>query len=141
MKSNKNWSNFTKPNIINFPTLEDTLDKTNKTNKNKQNIKNINIIFPNDMTNDIKESLYCPIEQEIALTPMITNCNHIFNKTGIEKWIETGNHGCPICRQDIYSIEKVEKVAKDCDFMKNLNLIKIKYDNKIYSYNNFMKKK
>lgn len=42
----------------------------------------------------------------ICLTPItenqyMTNCNHIFHKSCLEKWLSKNHQNCPICRQMI----------------------------------------
>jgi hypothetical protein len=68
------------------------------------------------------------------MIPIITNCNHIFNQTDIEKWI-IENETCPICREVIIEINDLEI---DNTINVNLQKIKIVLDGKQYEYQYFI---
>jgi hypothetical protein len=43
----------------------------------------------------------CPISQDIMISPVKLNCNHIFDKKNITFWLKN-NATCPLCRKFIF---------------------------------------
>ena len=70
----------------------------------------------NDLTDEEKEVILCPITLDIMVEPIMTSCNHAFCKTTIEKC----NNICPLCRrQNVFSRpnEQVLKIYERIKFM------------------------
>jgi hypothetical protein len=113
--------------------------KEGKKKEKKEKIlkKKIQIIFPEDMNDETKETLYCPISLDLMLTPMKTSCQHIFDMKNINEWIKQ-NNTCPVCRGQILDIKNLD-VENNNKIMEILEKIKIKYKRKIYTYEQFMK--
>lgn len=62
----------------------------------------------NDLTDEEKEAILCPVTLDIMVEPIITTCNHAFCKTTIEKC----NNICPFCRRQIIFCRPNEQVLK-----------------------------
>jgi hypothetical protein len=88
------------------------------------------------MTEEIKDSLYCPIGQEIMIVPTMTDCGHVFDMPNINKWIEKHDE-CPICRQNIVDTKNLPENHK---VLENLKKLKIKHNKKSYTYEEFVEK-
>jgi len=100
--------------------------------------KKILVIYPSDMAQEIKDKLQCSILNCIILLPTMTNCGsdkHIFSQKGIEDWIKIKST-CPICRGNITELKDLDK---EHEIYKNLELLKICYNDKTMTYLEFIK--
>jgi hypothetical protein len=127
----QNNNNFMFQNIVN---TQNNIGKKDIDTENDN--KKIIVIYPELFDEEKKSKVYCSIGQHILMIPSITNCNHIFDQNNIREWIKH-NDTCPLCRTEIYEINDLEA---DHEIMKLLKIINIKFDKKIYSYTEFMKK-
>lgn len=90
--------------------------------ENPEEIENLEIQNIDDLTDDEKEIIICPISHDIAITPIITTCGHKFCYTNLVIHIKnTYKMECPLCRQDMKYIENLDaqKVYEKCDFVIN----------------------
>jgi hypothetical protein len=123
--------------MFSYQNSENTsIKKEKKEKKLKKTKKKICIIFPKNMTDDIKDTLYCPIGQEIMFIPTTTNCGHVFDISNINKWLEKHKE-CPICRQNI---NDTKNLPENHEITENLKKLKIKYNRKNYNYEEFVEK-
>jgi hypothetical protein len=124
-------------NIFNPSTNTKNQKKEKKEKKERIIKKKIKIIFPQDMDDEIKDSLHCPISLDLMLTPTKTSCQHVFDVKSINEWIKE-NNTCPVCRGQILDIKNLD-IENNNQIIENLEKIKIKYKRKIYTYGQFMK--
>jgi hypothetical protein len=64
----------------------------------------------------------CPITGETAKNPVITICNHIFEKNALNMWLEKSN-SCPLCRT---TIKKRKEIKKNYEWINKLGKSLIK---------------
>lgn len=50
--------------------------------------------------------------QEAPESAIRLRCNHVFGKTCLKTWLESGITTCPFCRDNIFSQEEMEKTAR-----------------------------
>ena len=46
----------------------------------------------------------CPITLEPIVNPIRTACNHVFERTALQSWIDRNHNSCPLCRREITNI-------------------------------------
>jgi hypothetical protein len=94
--------------IINQNNLNTTSsnDKTEENNKMSNNLINLNDEYHSNNECPIcfntisKEQLY------------ITNCNHVFCKSCLDKWFNKSKFNCPSCRKNIYYVKYLNELIK-----------------------------
>jgi hypothetical protein len=79
---------------------------------------NIKIDTQNLSENEI-EKISCPISLNTIADPIMTSCNHTFDKKQLEKHMSKQNNNCPLCREPIYYILPNEEILE--------LLLKVKY--------------
>jgi hypothetical protein len=90
------------------------------------NIDDLKNILKNNMKLDTQnlseneiEKISCPISLNTIIEPIITSCNHTFDKRQLEKYIHNETNSCPLCREPILYILPNEEIIE--------LLLKIKY--------------
>jgi hypothetical protein len=90
--------------------------RINNNIKNTENFLDIYVLNEEDLSEEEKEKIICPISQEYICVPISTSCGHIFCKINLKNIIL---NKCPMCRQNIeyYSDnDEIKTILNKCKF-------------------------
>jgi hypothetical protein len=126
-------------NDIFVDSISFDITKFSHFNPSQINFAEINKLLHKDLFDDDRNyEIRCPISFEYLYNPIITNCDHVFNKDSIEKIINSdrnSNRNCPICRTPIdifYNFKLQGEFNIANDILKYMKFINVEYKDNIY---------